>query len=207
MATPTETRLYKPAETPYPILDLIRKRFSPRAFDSRPIEKDKLVTILEAARWAASAMNAQPWRFIVATRDNEAEFQKMLLILREGNQKWAKDAPVLMLAVAHEEHDGGQVNRYAEHDTGQALAYIAVQAMAYDIYLRMMGGFYPDKAREIYNIPQGYKPLTALALGYHGTLEQLEESILVRERHPRTRKPLTELVFSGDWENTADLVK
>jgi len=207
MATPAETRLYKPAETPYPILDLIRNRFSPRAFDSRPVEKDKLVTILEAARWTASAMNAQPWRFIVATRDNEPEFQKMLSILKEGNQKWAKDAPVLILAVTREEHDGGQVNRYADHDTGQALAYISVQAMVFDIYLRMMGGFYPDKAREIYSIPEGYTPLTALALGYLGTLEQLEESVLVREQRPRTRKPLTELVFSDDWENTASFVE
>lgn len=207
MATPTETRVYKPAETDYPILDVIKKRFSPRTFDSRPVEKDKLLTILEAARWAASSMNTQPWRFIIATRDNETEFSKMLTVIKEGNQAWAKDAPVLMLAVAREEHDNGSPNNHAEHDTGQALANLALQAVKLDLYLRMMGGFYPDKAREVYNIPGGFKPMTALALGYLGTLEQLNEQLQAREQTARSRKPLSELVFSGDWENISDLVK
>lgn len=207
MASPEQTRLYKPAETDYDILDAIKNRWSPRTFDSRPVEREKLLTVLEAARWAASSMNTQPWRFIVATRDNEAEFEKMLSVIREGNQAWAQYAPVLLLAVAREEHDGGYANRHAEHDTGQALAYLALQATELGLHLRMMGGFYPEKAREVYHIPDGFKPMTAVALGYLGTLEQLSEKYQAKEQTPRTRKPLSELVFAGDWENTADFVK
>lgn len=207
MTTPVQTRLYKPADTQYPILDVIKNRFSPRIFDTRPIEHDKLMTVLEAARWAASAMNTQPWRFIIATRDNEVEFEKMLGILKEGNQTWAKNAPVLLLAVARDEHDGGYKNGHAAHDTGQALANLALQATELDLFVRMMGGFYPDKAREVYNIPEGYTPITSLALGYLGTLEQLEERLQEREQTPRSRKTLSELVFAGDWNNTAEFVK
>lgn len=207
MANPIQTRLHKPAETQYPILDAIKNRWSPRAFDTRPIEEDKLMTVLEAARWSASSMNTQPWRFIIATRDNEAEFEKMLSVIKEGNQKWAKNAPVLLLAVARDEHDGGYINNHAGHDIGQALANLATQATVLELFVRMMGGFYPDKARESYNIPEGYTPMTALALGYLGTLEDLDESLHTREQSPRTRKPLSELVFAGNWENTADFVK
>lgn len=207
MANPIQTRLYKPAVTQYPILDAIKNRWSPRAFDTSLVEQDKLMSVLEAARWAASSMNTQPWRFIIATRDNEAEFEKMLSVLKERNQVWAKNAPVLLLAVARDEHDGGYINNHAGHDTGQALANLTTQATALDLYVRMMGGFYADKAREVFNIPEGYTPITALALGYLGTLEDLDESFQDREQSPRTRKPLSELVFAGEWDNVADFVK
>ncbi|MGB7340890.1 MAG: nitroreductase family protein [Phototrophicaceae bacterium] len=207
MASPIKTQILKPAETDYPVLDVIKNRWSPRAFDTRLVEDDKLRSILEAARWAASSMNTQPWRFIIATRDNAADFQKMLGIIKEGNQAWAKNAPVLLLAVARDEHDGGYINNHAAHDTGQALAYLSLQATSFDLYIRMMGGFYPDKAREAYAIPDGYTPITALALGYLGSLEQLPEKLQDREQSPRNRKPLSELVFAGTWDNTAHIVK
>ncbi len=207
MTIPVTTRLHKPAITPYPILDVIKNRWSPRTFDTRLIEEDKLMTVLEAARWAASSMNTQPWRFIIATRDNAVEFEKMLSVLKESNQKWAQNAPVLLLAVVRDEHDGGYENRHAAHDTGQALANLALQATELDLFVRMMGGFYPDKAREVYHIPEGYTALTALALGYLGTLEDLDERFQEREQSSRSRKPLSELVFAGHWDNTADFVK
>ena len=207
MTTPIQTRIHKPAETSYPILDVIKNRFSPRTFDTRPVEQYKLLTVLEAARWAASAMNTQPWRFIVATRDDAVEFEKMLSVLKEGNQKWARNAPVLLLAVARDEHDGGYKNSHSAHDTGQALANLTLQATALDLFVRMMGGFYADKAREVYHIPEGYTPMTALALGYLGTLEDLDERLQEREQTPRTRKSLSELVFASDWDKTAGFVK
>lgn len=199
--------LSKPAETCVPILDVIRDRWSPRAYDSRPVEREKLLSILEAARWAASAMNAQPWRFIVATRDNEAEFQKMLGVLKEGNQEWAQHAPILLLAVSKLQHDSGHPNRHAQHDTGMALANLVLQARAHDLGVRMMGGFYPEKAVEAFNIPAEYEPITALALGYYGDPDNLPENRRAQELViERARKPLSEIVFAGDWENTADFL-
>lgn len=206
--TATLNKVSKPAVTVAPVIDVIRERWSPRAFDSRPVEREKLLSVLEAARWAASSTNAQPWRFIVATCDNPAEFEKMLNIIKEGNQTWAQHAPVLMLAVAKMHHDNGDINRHATHDTGMALAHIALQATALDLYIRMMGGFYVEKAVEAYNIPEGYEPITALALGYYGDPQQLEEQRREQELSAqRHRKPMSAMVFSGDWENPADFVE
>ncbi|MEM9953020.1 MAG: nitroreductase family protein [Chloroflexota bacterium] len=206
MASPTKTQILKPAETNYPVLDVIENRWSPRTFDSRLVEQDKLLSLFEAARWAPSSMNAQPWRFIVATRDNEAEFNKVLSVIKEGNQAWAKNAAVLMIAVAKEQHDGGYDNRHADHDVGQAIAYLSLQANSLDLYLRQMGGFYPEKAQEIFNIPEGYHAITSIALGYLGSLEDLDERFHEREQTARTRKPLSELIFSGDWDNPSNIV-
>ncbi|MGJ3239282.1 MAG: nitroreductase family protein [Anaerolineae bacterium] len=207
MPETTPTRLHKPAATEYPILDVIKNRFSPRTYDPRPVEADKLRLILEATRWAPSSMNTQPWRFIIAQRQHDEQFAAMLDVLNEGNQAWAQHAGVLMIAVAREEHDGGYPNKHAEHDTGQALAYLSLQATELGLHLRMMGGFSADKARATYGIPEGYHALTAVALGYLGALEQLDEAGQERERRPRTRKPLSEWVFADRWEHTADLVK
>lgn len=198
----------KPADTSVPILDVIRERWSPRSYDSRPVEREKLLSVLEAARWAASSNNLQPWRFMVATRDNEAEFAKMLAVIKEGNQEWAQNAPVLIIAVSKMQRDNGNENRHATHDTGMALAHLTLQAKALDLGVRMMGGFYPEKAREAYNIPEDYQPITALALGYYGDIEQLSESRREQELSTeRYRKPLNEIVFSDDWENPPDFVK
>lgn len=193
----------KAAQTHRPLLEAIRQRWSPRAFDTRPLEREKLLTILEAARWAASSNNLQPWRFIVALRENEAEFEAMLSILNERNQEWAKNAPVLLLAVANEQRPDGSRNGHAEHDTGMAMAHIALQATELGLFTRMIGGFSADKARETFGIPEGYRPLTAMALGYYGKLEQLNEQQQEREQAERHRKPLSELVFSGQFGQAA----
>ena len=205
----TTKAIQKPAVTCVPILDVIRDRWSPRAFDTRTVEREKLLSVLEAARWAASSSNLQPWRFIVATRENEADFAKMLGVIKEGNQEWAQNAPVLILAVSKMHRDNnGTENRHATHDTGMALAHLTLQAKALDLGVRMMGGFYPDKARAAYNIPEGYEPITALALGYHGDPETLSEQRREMElASNRSRKPLNEIVFSGDWEKPADFVE
>ncbi|MEL6404868.1 MAG: nitroreductase family protein [Chloroflexota bacterium] len=207
MSITSETKLDKSGAVDFPVLDVIRKRWSPRAFDSRPVEQEKLLTVLEAARWAASSMNTQPWRFIIATRDNEAEFEKLLSVINEGNQAWAKDAPVLLLAVAKKHHDAGWDNRHAQHDVGQALAYLTLQATELDLRVRMMGGFDAEKAQAVYEIPDDFIPMTTLALGYQGTLEQLSEKLQERELKERTRKPLTELVFGDTWGSVSSLVK
>ena len=208
MTTTEKKPLSKPAVTSVPVLDVIRDRWSPRAYDSRPVEREKLLSVLEAARWAASSRNAQPWRFIVATRDNEAEFQKLLSVIKEGNQEWAQHAPVLLLAVAEVTMDNGNTNRHALHDTGMALAQLTLQARAHDLGVRMMGGFYPEKAVEVFNIPEAFQPITAVALGYFGDPDNLPENRRAQELViERVRKPLNELIFSGDWEQSADFLE
>jgi nitroreductase len=199
MVSLRENQAKKAASSKRPLLEAIRHRWSPRAFDSRPVEREKLLTILEAARWAASANNLQPWRFIIALRENEAEFQVMLSVLGENNQSWAKNAPVLLIAVVNELRPDGNRNAHAEHDTGMAMAHIALQATDLGLYTHMIGGFSADKARETFSIPEGYRPITAMALGYYGDVKQLNENQQQREEAERQRKPLSELVFAGQF--------
>ncbi|MDF5711326.1 MAG: nitroreductase family protein [Nostoc sp. S4] len=196
----------KLAQTEYPIEDLLRQRWSPLAFSERMVEPEKLHSVLEAARWAASSFNEQPWSFIIATSDNQTEFERLLSVLAEGNQEWARNAPILMLSVAklHFERNGKQ-NRHAFHDVGAASATLAIQAAAVGLFIHQMAGFDVVKAQEIYSIPSGYEPVAAIALGYIGDPQTLSEKLLQREKALRTRKPLEEFVFSGSWNQTFPL--
>jgi len=198
----------KSATPQYPIEDLLSKRWSPLAFSEHLVEPEKLCSVLEAARWAASSYNEQPWSFIVATRDNQAEFNLLLSCLAEGNQPWAKNAPVLMLLVAklHFERNGRE-NRHAFYDVGAAAAQLALQATALGLFIHQMAGFDVPKAISVYNIPQGYQPVAAIALGYLGDPQTLSEQYLQRELSPRTRKPLENFVFSGNWNQISPLLK
>ncbi|MBO3459351.1 nitroreductase family protein [Aetokthonos hydrillicola Thurmond2011] len=197
----------KSAATRYPVQDLISKRWSPLAFSERLVEQEKLLSVLEAGRWAASSYNEQPWSFIIATRDNQAEFELLLSCLAEGNQPWAKNAPVLMLSVAklHFERNGVE-NRHAFHDVGAASAQMAIQATSLGLFIHQMAGFDVNKAIQVYNIPQGYQPAAAIALGYLGDPQTLNEKNLQRELSPRSRKPLESFVFSGSWNQPSLLI-
>ena len=194
----------KLADTQYTIEDSLHKRWSPLAFSDRPVEKEKLLSVLEAARWAASSYNEQPWSFIIATKENPVEFERLLRVLAEGNQEWARNAPVLMLSVAklHFERNGKE-NRHAFHDVGASSASLAIQAAALDLFVHQMAGFDVLKAKEIYKIPTDYEPASAIALGYLGNSQTLSESLQQRESNPRTRKPLDKFVFSNSWNQTA----
>lgn len=193
----------KIAETQYPIDDLLKQRWSPLAFSEQKVEAEQLGSILEAARWAASSYNEQPWSFIVATKENPREFERLLSCLAEGNQVWAKNAPVLMITVAklHFEKNGKE-NRHAFHDVGQAVSNLAVQATALGIYIHQMAGFDVPKARELYSIPEGYEPVAAVALGYGAEAETLPENLQQRELAPRFRKPVASFTFTGSWGQT-----
>jgi nitroreductase len=195
------------ADPQFPILALLRHRWSPRAFADRPVEPEKLCSVLEAARWAPSSYNEQPWSFIVATQGDAAEFDRLLACLVEFNQPWARLAPVLMLSVARMNFcRAGRANRHALHDVGLAVGNLVVQATALGLYAHQMAGIHIERARELYSIPAGYEPVAGIALGYLGDPSSLPERLRERESAPRCRKPQAEFVFSGRWGRVFPLV-
>ncbi len=190
----------KPAETQSPIHDLLKRRWSPRAFSEQPVGPDMLLTLLEAARWAPSSSNEQPWRFVVATKQEPADYDRLLACLLEGNRKWAYRAPVLMLSVSRMDfEEDGRPNRHAFHDVGLATENLLLQATALGLVVHPMAGFDIEKARADLKIPSGYEPAAMMAVGYPGELSVLPDYLQQRELKPRERKPLTEIAFSGQW--------
>jgi nitroreductase len=195
----------KKAETAFPVHDLIAQRWSPRALDSRPVPPEQIRSLLEAARWAASSFNEQPWSFIVARREDADQFDRMLECLMEQNRMWARGASVLMLTVAKETFSrNDRPNRVAAHDVGQAAASLSLQATDLGLRVHQMGGIDLEKIRETYGIPDGYAPLTAIAIGYPGEVETLPEEFRSAESAPRERKTQTEFVFAGAWGEPAN---
>lgn len=197
----------KPADTQYPIHDLLRRRWSPRAFDDRPIEPEKLRSLFEAARWAPSSNNGQPWRFLVATKENKIEYDRLFNCLLEGNQKWAHRVPVLLLSVAKLQFEDGSPNRHSLHDTGMAAENLVLQGTALGLVAHQMAGFRIDQARADCKIPEGYEPVAMIAVGYPGDPALLSDHLRAREAQPRVRKPLTESVYSATWEQPLPLLR
>jgi nitroreductase len=196
--------MQKPAQNDFPVHELIRDRWSPRAFADQPVPQDVLRSIFEAARWAPSSNNEQPWAYIVASRDDEENFQKMLTVLVEFNANWAKNAPVLALAVSQLAFAKNNApNRNAQYDTGAASALLCVEATARGLAVHQMAGFDPDKARQVFGIPAGWEAIAALAIGYPGDPASLPQPLKDRELAPRTRKPIAEFVMAGQWGHTA----
>ena len=198
----TETKL---ADVGHEVIELIRRRWSPRAFALRPVEEEKLKRVLEAARWAPSAGNEQPWRFIVARKQHPHAYAKLLACLKEKNQTWAKGAPVLIMTFAkrHFRDDSERNNRTAQHDVGLATAHLILQATALNLYVHPMAGFLPDKARATYGVPEAFEPMAVLAVGYLGDASGLPDDLHAREHAPRKRHPLDALVFEEAWEQPA----
>jgi nitroreductase len=183
---------------------LIRHRWSPRAFDSRPVEPEKLRSLFEAARWASSSGNGQPWSYIVATKDDPDNFARVLQCFNENNQVWTKHAPVIGLSVATIKNPtSGKPNRFAFHDVGQATATLALQASELGLEIHQMGGIFPDKAREVFSVPEDHEVVAGFALGYPGDPNSLPENLRERELQLRQRKPAAEFVFSGKWGKAA----
>ncbi|MDA0231138.1 MAG: nitroreductase family protein [Proteobacteria bacterium] len=193
------------ANNDFPILDQLRDRWSPRAFSNRPVPPESVRSLLEAARWAPSCFNAQPWRFIIATRQTDSEFQAALSCLVEGNQKWAEHAPVLLFAVARMNFENGKENRHALYDTGQAMAHLSVQATALGLFVHQMGGILPDQIQQTYGLPEGYEAASGAAIGYYGETDSLAENLREMELAPRARMALSETVYSGAWGQPASL--
>lgn len=199
--------MHKPAPVNFPIHDLIRDRWSPRAFAAKPIESAVLASLFEAARWAPSSSNEQPWAFLVATKDDPENFAKTLSVLVEFNGSWARGAAALVLAVSSLRfHANGTPNRNAFYDTGAATALLSVEATHRGLAVHQMAGFDPAKAKQVFEIPEDWEPIAAMAIGYPGDPGALSEKLRDREIAPRTRKPLSEFVMSGRWGHTSVIV-
>jgi nitroreductase len=199
--------MQKAAVTDVRVHELIRNRWSPRAFAEKAVPGQILRALFEAARWAPSSSNEQPWAYLVATKDDAENFAKMLGVLVEFNASWAKQAPVLAMSVAHlkTERDG-KPNRVALHDVGSATAQLTFEANSRDLLVHQMAGFDASKARQTFAIPPDWEPVAAIALGYPGDPASLPEKLRERELAPRTRKPLSEFVMAGGWGHTAPFV-
>lgn len=177
-------------------------------FDERRIEREKVQSLFEAARWAPSSNNEQPWRFLAATRDAEADFDRLLACLNEGNRKWAFRAPLLVLSVAGLNcEDDAKPNRHAFHDMGLAAENLVLQAVALGLVGHQMAGFDVEKARADCLIPSGYEPVAMIAVGYPGDPSVLPDRLRERELKPRHRKPIDEFVFSSRWGLISPLVR
>jgi nitroreductase len=197
----------KPATTEFPVHDLLRLRWSPRAFSGKPVPLDVLRSLFEAARWAPSSFNEQPWAYLVATRDDPENFATMLSVLVEFNASWAKHAPLLALAVAELAfHRNGNPNRNAFYDVGAASAQLTFEANSRGLLVHQMAGYDDDKARRVFEIPEGWEPIAAIALGYPGDPETLPQPLRDRELAPRSRKSLSEFVMTGRWGHTSPFI-
>lgn len=193
------TYFRKPADTQYPIHDLLRERWSPRAFSSQPVKVEDLYSLFEAARWAPSSGNLQPWTFIYATKEHAEQHARFIDALFPNNADWAQHAPVIMIAVA-KLHDVPGKEHNSFYDLGMAVGNLMTQATHLGLIVHQMAGFDGAKAREQLNIPEGYVPLAMIAVGYRGSADTLNAVLHARELAPRTRKSLEEFAFEGTWK-------
>lgn len=195
----------KKPDLDYPIHPLIASRWSPRAYDTKPIETEKLQRIFEAARWTASSSNLQPWYFLVGMKGDEV-YGKIFATLVEFNQLWVVNAPVLVLAIAKTTNTRGVENKSYAYDLGQSVAMLSLQAKAEGVYTHQMGGFNADAAAISFAIPDDYKVLVAFTLGYRAEAEILPPSLQNLELSPRTRRLSGESVFTGSFGHKADFL-
>lgn len=204
MQVPVKDRIEntKPAEADYPIHKLLAHRWSPRMFSDKTVSKYDLKTIIEAARWAASSSNEQPWRFLFAYEGSDA-YRKMYNCLSEFNQKWVHHAPVLMLTAYKEEFDSGKENFHALHDLGLSVGNMSLQATSMGIALHSMAGVDWKKAHKIFDVPDGYHVTTAIALGYYDDdFSELPDDLEKMEEKERKRKPQSAIASEDSWSFT-----
>jgi len=199
--------MQKPAPVQHPVHELIQHRWSPRAFSEQPVPPEVLRSLFEAARWAPSSSNEQPWAFLVTTTGEKENHAKMVSTLVEFNQAWAKHAPVLAIAVSEMSFaKSGKPNRNAFYDTGAAVANLSAEATSRGLFVHQMAGFDPHKAIELFEIPSGWEPIAAFTIGYPGNPEALPETLRQRELAPRERKPLDSFVMGVQWGKAASFL-
>ena len=194
----------------HPIMEVLSNRWSPYRFQPREVENEKILSCLEAARWAASSFNDQPWSWIVARRQDAEAFEQVLGCLLEANQVWAKEAGVLVLTVSRGAfRRGGKPNRVALHDLGLAAAQLSLQATSLGLQTHQMAGVNLSLVRQRFGVPEGYDPQTAIAIGYpdhNQPQSEVAKQLHDRDSGPRQREPLAAQVFGEKWGVRADFV-
>ena len=196
----------KEADPDVAIQALLARRWSPYGFAEKDVATEDLLGILEAARWAPSSYNEQPWRYILARRSSRAAFDKLLSCLVEGNQVWAQHAPVLLVGIAMLRFSrNGKPNKAAAHDLGLAAGNMCVEATARGLYVHQMIGIVPERVRELYSVPEDAEPLTALAIGHLGDGSHLPAAVQERDRSLRARRPVRAFVFENLWDQPTRL--
>ncbi len=184
------------------LLEPIRTRYSTRTFLPNRVEKEKVDLLLEAARWAPSCYNEQPWRFLVGERDGMGDYNAILSGLVEFNQMWAKSAPLLIVVLSAKNwSSSGKPNSWAGYDTGLAVGNLTLQAQHMGLYTHQMGGFVLETLRKNCEIPEEYEVYSVMAVGYIGNLSELPEMLREREVGERQRKNLAEIAFTSKWGN------
>ncbi len=203
-----QLEIQKLADTKYPIEEGLRRRCSTLAFADRFVEVEKLRQLFEAARWAPSSYNEQPWSFLLTSKNESLpDYERLLSCLTGHNRDWAHRAPVLALSVAKRRFEaGGSVNHHAIHDVGLATENLTIQATALALFVHLMAGFDEAKARKLFAIPETHEPVCVIAIGYFGNLEALPPDLQRREIAPRRRRPFKEFVFSGRWGHPSELI-
>lgn len=192
------------AETNYPVHDLIAQRWSPYAYSDKAVSDDDLRSLFEAARWAPSCYNEQPWGFIVARSEDGELFAKVLSCLVEANQVWAKHTPVLALGMASTKFArNDRPNRHAFHDLGLAAANLCIEATARGLVVHQMAGIEPAKAKQLFNVPDSWEVVTGIAIGYLAENGSISDEIKQRDAARRGRKEIGEFVFGPAFGTTA----
>jgi nitroreductase len=208
IVTSTPEITTREATTHYAINDLLRRRWSSRAFAETPVQAETLGSLFEAARWSPSAGNGQPWSFIVADKSRDAAgFARALAVLNESNQTWVQRAPILVFAVTRRIREDGKEHSRAQYDLGLAVKSLVLQAIDLGLNVRQMAGFNADAARDLFAIPEGHDPIVAIAIGYPGAVSDLAEGLREGEGTPRQRKPLESFVFGGQFGQTYEGLK
>ncbi len=194
---------HKTAQTQADIHELLARRWSGRAFDAnRPVSREQIVSLLEAARWAPSCFGDEPWRFIVWDRNSdEAAWRKAFACLGEWNQNWVKNAPVLLVSTANSLfRKNGKPNRWGQYDTGAAAENICLQAVASGLMAHQMGGFDDARVRAEFGIPNEFAIMAMIAVGYQTEADVLDDELRQAELAPRERTPLGTHFFEGGWD-------
>lgn len=195
----------KHADTQENIHELLATRWSGRAFDpQKPVNREDIIRLLEAARWSPSCFNDQPWRILVFDKShNPMQWESALGTLAEKNRKWARKAPLLILMIASEKFSHNEKpNRWAQYDCGAAAMSIALQANALGMTSHQMGGFDADLTKQTFNIPNDYEPMAMIAIGYPALLDSLPNEFQNAEKSQRGRRPIGEISFVGNWQKS-----
>jgi nitroreductase len=192
---------HKPAPTAVPIHELIAGRWSPRAYSNEPVSREDLHAVIEAARWAPSGYNLQPWRFIVFDRSaDEVAFKRAFGTLVPFNQQWIAPAPILIAVTAQTLNAKGEVNRTAQYDAGAAAMSLVLQAHALGLAAHQMSGFDVNAFRKEFALPNDVEPLAIISIGHYGEVEKLEPVLRDREKAERTRSAVGDIAYANAWK-------